>query len=203
MHSSSFIHCSIVPARHSLSPIPLPPLLPPPTHSAPLDAFGYSWYCCGSFDCIVSSWSRVVPDDRPYASQLSLSVFPPLPLPHSVSLPLSGALSICLSRVILLFMLLFPSFSHCAHLTYNYVDDIVVYVASVAAIAAVSFCRSSNNNEQQHKEKKKKKQQQSAPTMPTSFMCILGLLPLPLLHAPCPYSTRHSYSHSYLQSHSL
>lgn len=137
--------------------------------------------------------------------------YPYLSLPLSLSLTLSLSLlpalslSICLSRVILLFMLLFPSFSHCAHLTYNYVDDIVVYVASVAAIAAVSFCRSSNNNEQQHKEKKKKQQQQSAPTMPTSFMCILGLLPLllVLLHAPCPYSTRHSYSHSYLQSHSL
>lgn len=62
------------------------------------------------------------------------------------------------SCVILLFMLLFPSFSHCAHLTYNYVDDIVVYVASVAATAAaaaaaaVSYCRSSSNKGRRRRE---------------------------------------------------
>lgn len=77
-------------------------------------------------------------------------------------------------------MLLFPSFSHCAHLTYNYVDDIVVYVASVAATAAaaaVSYCRSSNNKGRGRRREEEEKRK----TMPTSFMCILGSLPLPPL----------------------
>lgn len=130
MHSSSFIHCSIVPARPGSCLSPWIPLV--------------LLFCCGSFDCIVSSWSRVVPDDR-------------APIPASypyLSFPLSPTFPS--SCVILLFMLLFPSFSHCAHLTYNYVDDIVVYVASVAAAAAtaVSFCRS-------NKEKEKKKGRRS------------------------------------------
>lgn len=129
MHSSSFIHCSMSPLPSPLSPLPMNSFGSPCFCAvAPLIALsrhGLEWFLT------TAPMPASQPAIYPY---LSLFVSPSSCLPPSC--------------VILLFMLLFPSFSHCAHLTYNYVDDIVVYVASVAATAAaaaVSYCRSSSN----------------------------------------------------------
>lgn len=190
MHSSSFIHCSMSPL-----PCPLCPWIPLVLRASVLWLL---WLHCL---VMVSSGSWRPPLCQP-ASQ-------PASYPY-LSLFVSPSSCLPPSCVILLFMLLFPSFSHCAHLTYNYVDDIVVYVASVAATAAaaaVSYCRSSSNK---GRGRRRREEEEKRKTMPTSFMCILGSLPLPpLLLMQCtmpifgpPLILTH-YSLSYLQSHSL
>lgn len=97
MHSSSFIHCSIVPARHSLSqiPLPTPPPLPPltllpwmplvlrGTAVAPLIALsrhGLEWFLT----------TAPMPASYPYLSlPLSLSPSPSLSLSLALYLSLS------------------------------------------------------------------------------------------------------------------